>query len=565
MAANATMTGGQALMETLLAHGVEIIFGNPGTTESPLLVALEEYPRLRYILALQEASVMAMADSYARASGRATFVNIHIAPGLANALSGLYNAFRGGTPMVVTAGQSDTRLLMHDAALSGDLTRMARQYTKWSHEILHPADVPVAVRRAFKIAHEPPTGPVFLSLPWNVLDDSAAMDLSAPGRFFAIGAPAAEGLDEAARLLASAARPALIVGDRVAQAGATRAAVALAERLGAPVFATSFSEVNFPANHPLFMGLLAGGGPGRALLDEADVILGAGATLFSQIIYTPRSPLPAGATLIQLDNAGWEIGKTLTPALGLLGDVRAGLEGLIARLGENLGQSQRRDQASAASAKRRSDFQARARSRWDDRPIAPERLMSEIATALPPDAILVDEAISHSPALMQAVEPSEPGRYYRIRGGAIGWGLPAALGVALARPEQPVVAVVGDGSSMYTIQALWSALHHRLPVTWVICNNGTYRVLKVNLAAYLGEGVAGRRFIGMDLTDPELDFARIAGGFGVRSERVERPEDLRPALERAIAAREPVLLDVVIDGSVQGVADDPRQLAATKS
>jgi benzoylformate decarboxylase len=566
-AAARVMTGGQALLEALLAEGVEYIFGNPGTTESPFMLALERYPQLPYILALQEASVMGMADGYARARGRPAFVNIHVAAGLANAMSGLYNASKGGTPLVVTAGQSDTRMLMGEPSLSGDLVRMARQYTKWSHEVLHAADIPAAVRRAFTVAQAPPAGPVFLSLPWNVLDDTltvAPADLAA-GRYYYAAPPDPAGLAAAVELLAAARRPVLLLGDRVAQSGGAAAAVRLAEALGAPVYAVAFSEVNFPTDHPQWLGVLSAAGPVRSALAEADVVLAAGANLFTQFLYSAEPQVPPAARLIHLDSAAAEVGKTYAPAVGLVCDVAAGLaalaDGLAAATPPAAAarRAEWRQQTEAAAARRRAAFRAAAAQRWEATPIAPERLMLEVAAALPEGAIVVDEAISHSPALLQAVEPAGPGSYFRIRGGAIGWGLPAALGVKLARPDRPVVAVVGDGSSMYVVQALWSALHHRLPVTWVVCNNGGYRVLKVNLAAYYGEAIKHSRFIGMDLTEPGLDFSRIAAGFGVPAERVEAPAALGSALRRAIVSGGPALVDVVIDGAIPGIAPDPRQ------
>lgn len=570
MAATQTMTGGQALMEALLAEGVEYIFGNPGTSESPFLLALERYPQLRYILALQEASVMGIADGYARAGRRAAFVNVHIAAGLANALSGLYNASRGGTPLVVTAGQSDTRLLMGEPTLSADLVRMTRQFTKWSHEVLHAADIPAAVRRAFKTALTPPAGPVFLSLPWNVLDEEAAVEIEPAGHIYFGAEPDPAGLAAAVELLAGARQPVILVGDRVAAAGAAAEAAVVAELLGAPVYATVMSEINFPTNHRQWQGLVSAGAPLRQALAGADLVLAVGTNLFTQFLYTPGPLLPADLKIVHLDADADAIGKMIAPTVGLHCDVRAGLRALATALAAALTPADRsaaearREQTLTAASRRRAAFRVEAERRRDDRPISPERLMMEIAAALPPEAILVDEAISHSGTLLQAAMPSAPGRYFRIRGGAIGWGLPAALGIALAQPERPVVAVVGDGSAMYTVQALWSALHHRIPVTWVICNNGAYRVLKVNLAAYYGgAAVAGSRFIGMDLTDPELNFARLAAGFGLPAERVERPEELAPALRRAIAAGGPALVDVVIDGSVPGVASDTRSAAQT--
>jgi benzoylformate decarboxylase len=556
------LAGKYVVMEQLRAEGVRYIFGNPGTTESPFLHALEAYPDLTYILALQEAVALGMADGYARASGRPAVVNLHISAGLANALSLLYNAHRGGTPLIVTAGQSDTRLLQQEPVLSADLVAMAQQFTKWSTEVLHAADLPLVLRRAFKVAQEPPTGPVFLSLPWDVLDEETEAEVVPSGGLYTRTRPDPAGVVRAAALLVGAETPVLFVGDRVAQAGAQSEAVRLAELLGARVYAAGYAEVNFPTTHPLFLGTFSPFAPSsRHLLEQADVLLIVGANAFNQFLYHPEPILRPDTCVIHLDAAAWEIAKNIPVTVGLPGDPKAGLADLIAAVMARSDpafaeRAARRRAAIAAERERaRQAFQQQARAVWTKRPIAVPRLMLELRAQLPPDAIVVDESISARPILQQALDFSQPGSYFSGRGGAIGWGLPAALGVKLACPNRPVVALVGDGSAMYTIQALWTSLHHRLPVTWIILNNGAYRVLKINMAHYLGEAAATSRFIGMDLCDPPLDFARLAAGFGVPARRVEDPDDLSAALREALTAPGPFLLDVVLDGSIPGLPD----------
>ena len=240
------MTGKDALAQMLIAEGVEYIFGNPGTSETPLLDVLQDYPQLKYIQALQEGTAVGMADGYARATGRPAFANIHIAGGLANGISALYNAHRGGTPLVLTAGNSDTRMLLTDPTLSGDLVEMTDQYTKWSTQVLHPSDIPMAVRRAFKEAKTPPTGPVFISFPWDTMDESADLNIIPSSQGYFRTRPDADAVSRASQLLAQADNPILVIGDRVAQSGAAGQVVRVAEQLGARVYATSFSEMNFP-------------------------------------------------------------------------------------------------------------------------------------------------------------------------------------------------------------------------------------------------------------------------------------------------------------------------------
>ena len=553
-----SMTGKRALMECLSAHGVEIIFGNPGSTESPIMDALVDHPSIRYVLALQETPVVSMADGYARASGRAAFANVHIAPGLANAISQLYNAYRGGTPLILTAGQADSRMEQEEPSLSADLVRMTRQFTKWSAEVSHAADLPMVIRRAFKVALEPPTGPVFISLPWDALDEEFVpdpSDLLPPPEAYRRARPDAAGVHRAATLLAEARQPIVVAGDRLAQSGGMAALVRVAELLGAPVYLGSRSQPVFPTSHPLFAGSI--GPANRDVFARADVVLAVGANLFNSFLYTPRGVIPPTTRLIQLDSSAWEVGRVYAAEVGLVADPRAGLEDLADALEEALTR-ERRDEALARVARaraerssRREDIARRARDRWDAVPIAPARLAIELRARFPENGLLVEEAITTSAVLHQAFDFSSPGEHYSHRGGAIGWGPGGAVGVQLARPERRVVAVIGDGSSAYSFQALWTAAHLRLPMTYVICSNRSYRILKVNLARYRGEQATGPdRFLGMDLNDPPIDFARLAEGFGVQSRRVERPADLGPALAEAFQTPGPSLVDVVIDGSL---------------
>lgn len=551
------MTGRQAFTETLLAHGVKHIFGNPGTTEAPLMRALEECPQLTYILGLQESAVMGMADGYARSTGRVGVVNLHIAGGLANGLSGLYNAYRGGTPLVATAGQSDTRIVQEEPALWADLAAMARPFTKWAAEAQHPADVPMMVSRAIKTALQAPTGPVFLSLPMDALDGSAEITLPAPMPPLAPPRPDAAGLRRAAELLAGAAAPLILAGDRAAQAGAMDALVRLAETLGARVYVVNPTEPVMPTGHPLFAGVLGPWSPfSNAPLRAADVILAVGANLFNPFVNTPRDVFQPPTRLIQLDSSAWEIGRVYPVDLGLLGDPKSGLEELLELLQDRLSPERREaaratlESAARDRAARQAAWEREARAHWEATPIAPARLALELRDALPANALVIDEGLTTSGPLHRAIKFNQPRGYFSIQGGAIGWGCGAAVGAALGRPDRKIVAVIGDGSLSYSLQALWTAAHYRLPITYIVCNNRAYRILKMNMLRYLGEGAPRPTFLGLDLDDPAIRWDRLAEGFGVRAWRVDQPAALRRALDAALAANEPTLLDVAIDGDV---------------
>ena len=554
------MTGKEALVRMLIAEGVEYIFGNPGTSETPMMDALQDFPQIRYIQALQEGTAVGMADGYARATGRPAFANIHIAGGLANGISALYNAHRGGTPVVLTAGNSDTRMLLSEPTLSGDLVEMTRQYTKWSHEIHHPADVPGAVRRAFKEARTPPTGPVFLSFPWDTMDEQADVDVIGGGPGYFRTRPDRDALARASQLLAQAENPVIVIGDRIAQSGGVAAMTRVAEMLGARVFAASFSEVNFPTSHPLWSGLLNTSSPvTRRLLAGADVVLAVGANIFSSFLYVDVPLLDPQSKLVHLDSAPREVEKNYPTEVGILADPATGLAELAEALEQDLTapakEAAATRMAELAEGRRRAqdEYRQRLRQRWDNSPIAVERMMHELAAAVPPGTIVADEAITSRPALMQEFDFDQPGSLYGIQGGALGWAMPGALGLKLAQPDRPVLAVVGDGASMYTVQALWTAATFNIPVVYAICNNRAYRILKVNMDIYLkrmlNDDARISEYTGMDFANP-LDLAAMAQALGVASEKITDPAQIAPAARRMFDRGQPGLLDISIDGSL---------------
>lgn len=555
-----TMTGKEALVQMLIAEGVEYIFGNPGTSETPMMDALQDFPQVKYIQSLQEGTAVGMADGYARASGRPAFANIHIAGGLANGISALYNAYRGGTPLVLTAGNSDTRMLLTEPTLSGDLVQMTSQYTKWSHEIHHPGDVPMAVRRAFKEAKTPPTGPTFLSFPWDTMDEAADVDIigSSPGYYRQ--RPDTAALAQASRLLSRADNPVIVIGDRIAQSGGMEQVVQVAERLGARVYATSFSEVNFPTSHHLYSGILNTSSPAtRRLLSGADVVLAVGANIFSSFLYVGEPFLDPATKLVHLDNNSSEVEKVYATEVGVLADPATGLAELADALDQDMSALSKEAavtrSAGLAEAHRRAndDYQRQLRDSWDQRPMAVGRMMHELAAAVPENTVVADESITSQRAMMQSFNFDQPGGLFGIRGGALGWAMPGALGVKLAQPDRPVLAVVGDGASMYTVQALWTAARFNIPVVYAICNNRAYRILKVNMDIYLkrmlGDEERESEYMGMDFANP-LDLAAIAQGMGVAGEKVEDPALLGAAVKRAFESGKPSLIDVSIDGSL---------------
>ena len=553
------LTGRYAMLDQLVAEGTKYVFGNPGTTEQGFMDALQEYPNIEYNLALQEGVAIGVADGYARASGRPSFVQLHIMPGLGNAMGMLYNSYRTHTPMVIYAGQHPQRGASQEPILAGDLVRLAEPLTKWAVEAQDAHEIPVLLRRAFKVAMEPPRGPVFLSVPTNVMDEEADVEITPSSRTDTRVHLNREVVERIAQLLAEARSPLIICGDGVAESGGQTELVQLTETIGAPVYWAFSAELPFPSQHPLYAGLLnVVSAPAlRAQLSPADVILAIGAPVLPLLFPLDESPFPRTVRLIHIDSNPWEIGKNWPADIGVVADPRLAMMDILAKLKTSMTSDQQdavQQRSAAVRATAGQLMQAldgAARARWDNIPISAGRMMSELGEAMLPGTVIFDEAVTSGGYLMRYLRFAETASHYRAAGGGLGPGMPNPIGIKLARPDRPVLSVIGDGAALYTIQALWTAAHHKIPVTWVIANNASYRILKLNMLEYLGEGAAGRKFMSMDMTDPPLDFSHIAAAFGVKGVRIEHPDEIGDAVREAQKANEPHLIDVAIDGDVR--------------
>ena len=538
------------LLDQLVADGTRHIFGNPGTTEQGFMDALQDHPQLQYILALHEGVAVTMANAYARATRRPAFVELHTAPGLGNGIGMMLNALRGRAPMVVYAGNADSRGLLTEPILGGDLVEIARPVVKWAAEARYPDEVPSLLRRALKVAAEPPEGPVFLSLPLDLLEGESDQIITPTSFVRSRSRPEPQALREAAALLAAAREPVIQVGDEAAKSGAHEEILALAQLIGAPICGGG-AELAVPFDAPLWNGRFD-----ITRYATADLLLMVGAVETTTLTGAPPPPLPSSMRVIQVNPISWELAKSYRVDVAIAADPRESISELT-QLVRELQSDQQSADAAARSSRLADDRLAElARLRREDQlhrdqePIASTRLLEELAAAIPADAAIFNEGVTSAAALDRYLAP-RPGRYFGGGGGGIGPGIPGPLGVKLALPDTTVVGLEGDGSAMYTISGLWTAAHHNIPVTWVICNNGAYRILKVNTLLHLGEAAAGREYVELDLADPPLNFARIAESLGVRGSRVERPEDLGTALREAIAHPGPALVDVVLDGSVR--------------
>jgi len=557
-----SMTGIETFLDVLNASGVRYIFGNPGSTELPLNDALVEDDRFRYILALQEVPLVAMADGYAMASGKLGVVNVHICCGLGNSMGMLYNAHEEGTPLLLTAGQQDRRLLLEEPVLAGDMVSVTRPWTKWSYEVQRAEDIPTAVRRAVQTALTPPTGPVFLSLPVDVQMEAVEnVDLSPPHVPDRRVRPPSEVMRQAADILAEARNPAILAGCRVTEADAVAELVAVAERLGAPVWsesATSHGRLAMPADHPLYAGALPLWSPEvRECLAENDIVFVVGMDLLRLYIYhEPARPIPEHIRLIQLDSDVRQIGKNYPVDVGLPGDPKAGLAELDGLLTERMSTDmvraaqERREQRTARRAAEREALEAAIQQQKDQRPMTAMTAMNALARILPPNAAVVEEAVTtHQHMLKKLGVLKDPTGHFAHRGWALGWGLGCALGVKLAWPDRPVVGLLGDGSTLYGIQGLWSAARYEIPVVFVVANNAQYKILK-DCGNVMGlPRMVDKEYLGMDLVDPEVDFTGLARAFGVEAHRVCEPDELSERVRDGLAGTKPILLDVPIERS----------------
>lgn len=518
----------EAVLDVLRAERVDAVFGNPGSTE---LTFLRDWPNdIRYVLGLQEASVVAMADGYAQGTRRAAFVNLHSAAGVGHALGNLFTAFRNGTPLVVSAGQQARSLLPRAPYLFAErATEFPRPYVKWAAEPARAEDVPDAVAHAFAVAQTPPCGPTFVSVP---VDDWARPCAAVtPRRVLGQARPDPDALHALAQALAGARRPVLVMGPEVDREAGWAAGVALAERLGAAVFSSPNSHrASFPEDHPLFAGFApAAPGPLSDVLGGFDVIAVFGAPVFTFHVEGRCALFEPGGPAIWQVTSDPEAAAAAGAGTSIIGAVRPALEAVCREL---------------ANAAGRPPPTARAR------PAAPPaggvltaaQVISSLALALPPDVIVAEEAPSHRTAIQRHLPIRQPGSFFTMASGGLGWALPAAVGLALASPGRRVVAVVGDGSAMYSIQALHAAAQWGLPLIVVVLNNGGYGAMRafshaMNLGGAPGIDIAG------------LDFPALAAGHGCAGVRVDTLAAFRDALAGALRASGPWVIDAAVDRS----------------
>lgn len=552
------MNAAEAFVATLRAAEVGMLFGLPGSTEAALLEALRADGRLRYVLALHESAAVAMADGYARASGRVGVVGLHTSVGTMNGMSQIFNAYHDRSPVVVTAGHKDRRVLAEDGFCAlPELASLLRGFTKWSWQSLSAEAVASDLARALRVAVAPPPGPTYLAVPEDLmaapLEGADALPAvwpvpAGPPRDLA-RRPDAESVQRAAVLMLSARRPILVVGS--AAAGAAPLARSLAEALEMPVMSadrTDLSILPFPVTDPRYLGHY---GEESEALQECDCVVAVGCRLFFPFSDGTWPHLPPKARVVHVYPEAERVGWSIRPDIGLAADAAPALQDLtaaVASLG-GLGTTERTERAAHVAAlarKRRERLRAEREPAANGVPISIPRFALELGRVLPPDAIVVDEAIRSSRQILAHCAFPESATVYRTTGGSLGWGVPAAIGAKLAQPERPVLALVGDGSYQFTVQSTWTAVREGAGIVIIVLDNGGYLAVKRAIERHVGAPSDSRPHPGTAL--PGMDHAAIAAGYGARSAVVHHPEELAPTITAALAtAAAPTVVVVPVE------------------
>jgi benzoylformate decarboxylase len=529
-------SGSDVLLDVLLDEGITRVFGNPGTTELPLIAAMNRRTDIGYVLALHEGTAVAMADGYAQA-----------ASGFGNGMGQLVNARANHSPLVVTAGQQDRRHLIREPMLSGDLVAMARPLSKWAAEVASLDDLPTMLRRAIHDARSHPMGPVFLSLPLDVMEEIG--EPRDPGRSTYDERPLGGSLPELAAILTACAPEeiAIVLDDEVASSKAVPGAVELAEALGAAVFgAPAHGRTVFPTSHALWRGAL---GVSQAAIARSlrpfRVALFIGEKPFLTLHYTPDEAVPDGVEFLQISPSPTGVGQYQKTRLSVVGDLARTLGALVPLVRSRADSRAVADALAVAASRRAKEaghFDRIAGERAERRPCHPMGAVWAALAAMPADSFVVDEAVTAGP-YVRGLHSTGHDRYFSSRGGGLGWAMPAAVGVSLATGA-PVLCVVGDGAAMYAVQALWTAAHERVPVVFVVLKNREYLILKRFLRDQKMVGDEATPVL--DLTDPEVDYVGLAQAMGVPAVQVTSASELGAEVKRGWGAAGPRLIEIIV-------------------
>ncbi len=543
--------GADILLDVLRSEGTRYIFGNPGTTELPLIDSLVTEPEIRYVWGLQEATAVSMADGYAQASGKPAFVNLHTAGGLGHGMGAIMNAKIARVPMIITAGQQDLRHFLADPLLAADLVGMAAPVAKWTFEPNSLDDLPLILRRAFHNSMSPPRGPVFLSLPMNILDESGSHPVLPASRIerASVGSGVADLAKELLQF--GPGRTVIVAGNDIAETGIDESIASVARLLGAPVYGSSWPSVNnFASVNPFWRGSLPI--TARAIseiLGQYDCMLGLGGKTLLAIVYTDRDPIPENITFYHISEDGNDLCHNDAPKIGIVGNVKATLQSLAAELEHQVSpRTIERNVNLACEAKETQQRRLKelANKADQDPHIRPIIAVREIVRALADGTLLVDEAPCANAFTQPMHRSTAAKQYFHNRGGALGWGMPAAVGVSLAHDKAPVLCLVGDGSALYSPQALWSAVHEETPVVFVVLNNAEYGILKDFMLNQPQYNAQKHGFLAMDICDPKVDFQALARSMGVTAQKVTSKAEISGMVEAALASGKSHLIEIPV-------------------
>ena len=545
----------QAYLEVAAAHGVEYVFGLPGTSGQEFIGTIADQEKIRFILAMHETCVVSMADGHARVTGRPQLAQVSTLPGSANSIGALYDAYRDRSPVIVTSTNVDTRIDGRDSHTEGkNLVEMTKQFTKWSAEV-HRADrIPEYLNRAFKVASSAPTGPVYLALPSNLLGEP--INVPNPDAERSRVSPRIAGdpeaLAEAAQLLAQAKRPLVVAGSAIAKAGAMEELINFAEMIAAPVvMEPRYSFLSFPTTHPQSFQI-AERQPSFDLpvWGEPDVIIAIGCRLIREYRYIPEPVIKPATKIVHIEEDPWEIGKVFPVDIGIIADAKSALKSLLEiypKVAPSAAvKAERLECIRKAKDQANAEVESRVTKGWDSVPINAARLARTMDQLFDKDMLIVNESPTSKDILMSNFQFSAGRDYFsNSSGGYLGWGLGAAIGAKLASPKRRVVACLGDGSTMFGLQGLWTLAKYRIPLLVVVFNNRAYMAVK-NQFRGSEERIRIAADMGAEITGPEINFAKLAETFGIHGERVEHPDAIEPALKRALEQNGPALVDVVI-------------------
>lgn len=553
-------SGRFAIIKQFLEDDMTYMFGNPGTVEQGFLDALDAYPAMKYILTLQESIAVLMADGYARATGKPTIVQLHSSPGIGNAVGALYQAKRGHAPLVVIGGDAGIKYMNMDAQMANDLVAMMEPVTKYATMVLDSRSLLRTLRRAIKIAATPPMGPVYICLPMDILDELNEEEVFKTSIPSTRVVPDPDIIDQAAEILIEAKRPMIYIGDGVVSSEANKELEKVAELIGAEVYGVDVGDQNFDTTHPCYQGTTGHmfGSASLPITQKGDANLVVGTYMLPEVFPETGDIYSPGAKVIHFDLNAYEIAKNHRVDLGVVSDPKRSLASLAEKLEEKM--TQERGAQSKAACESFASKKAKEREtalQKDERikdaiPLNMSAFAKALAEKLSADAIIVDEALTNSPAVTRYFPPKDRGSYFSTRGGSLGIGVPGAIGVKIANPDKTVIGFSGDGGSMYTIQALWSAARHNVGAKFVICNNGSYRLLQLNIDAYWKDidAPAHAHPTCFDLSRPAIKFADLAKSMGVEAVLVEKPEEIGPAIDLMLADNKPFLIDLVLEGDI---------------